>query len=162
VVDHPVLVLMRNDIDRVRSEFPTLDADVIERIYQQLVMVLLRTPTEDEFRARVTELTARMDGPTLRGFFGLPPRPDIGARGRRRVAPPDSGDGARAIKRSGRPGWTAQLFWDRYREAVERTSPPYTQRAVAQHFQALHGDRGVDPEYLRKLLRRYGPPPETG
>jgi hypothetical protein len=159
VVDHPVLVLMRNDIGRVRSEFPTLDADVIERIYQQLVMVLLRTPTEDEFRARVTELTARMDGPTLRGFFGLPPRPASGARGRRRMAPPGSGDGARAVKRSGRPGWTKELFWDRYREACALVGPPHAHKDIAGSFRGLDGERGIDPDHFRRLLRRFGLPP---
>ena len=157
--DHPVLVLMRNDIDRVRSEFPTLDADVIERIYEQLVVALLRQPTEDELRARVAELTARMDGPTLRGFLGLPPKTTIGASGRPRAAPQGSGDGARAIRRSGRPGWTAELFWDRYREACELVGPPRAHKDIAGIFRGLDGEPGIDPDHFRRLLRRFGLPP---
>jgi hypothetical protein len=31
---------------------------------------------------------------------------------------------------------------------------------LAQHFESLDGERGIDPDYLRKLLRRFGLPPE--
>jgi hypothetical protein len=79
--DHPVLVLMRNDIERVRSEFPDLEPDLIECIYQQPVVALLRSPTEADLRAPVAELTTRMDHPTLRGSFGLPPMTNTGASG---------------------------------------------------------------------------------
>ena len=81
--------------------------------------------------------------------------------------PSDAGMGVEAeagltrIRRQrGRPGWTAELFWARYREARGRATPPYTYRAVAMHFEILDGTRGTDPEYLRKLVRRYGLPPD--
>jgi hypothetical protein len=158
--NHPVLILVRNDIDRVRSEFPALDYELIERIYQQLVVALLRQPTEDELRAHVVKLTTRMDDPTLRGFLGLPPKARAGPRGgSRRTSMPASGDGARAVRRSGRPDWTAELFWARYQEACEQVGAPYAHVEVARRFRGLDGEHGIDPDHFRRLLRRFGLPP---
>jgi hypothetical protein len=63
--------------------------------------------------------------------------------------------------RPGRPPWTAEKFWARYRDARARATPPYTYRAIAPHFQTLDDTRGTDPEYVRKLVRRFGLPPEN-
>ena len=65
-----------------------------------------------------------------------------------------------AARGPGRPGWTAELFWTRYQEARGRAKPPYTYRAISPHFETLDGTRGTDPEYVRKLVRRYRRPPE--
>ena len=62
-----------------------------------------------------------------------------------------------AARRPGRPGWTDELFRTRYQEARDRAKPPYTFRAIASHFEALDGTRGVDPDWLRKLVGRYRP-----
>lgn len=58
----------------------------------------------------------------------------------------------------GRPPWTAQLFWARYREAVARVRPPHTYDAVAPHFERLDGTVGTTPDFLRKLVGRFGLP----
>ncbi len=58
----------------------------------------------------------------------------------------------------GRPPWTAQLFWTRYREAVARVRPPHTYNAVAPHFERLDGTIGTTPDFLRKLVGRFGLP----
>jgi hypothetical protein len=60
----------------------------------------------------------------------------------------------------GRPGWTAELFRTRYAAAEGRAKPPYTYAAVAPYFEMLDGTRGTDPEYFRKLVRRYRETPE--
>lgn len=80
---------------------------------------------------------------------------------------PDAGMGieaeaelTRIRRRPGRPGWTAELFWARYREARGRATPPYTDRAVAPYFETLDGTHGTNPDYLRKLARKHGRPPE--
>jgi len=65
-----------------------------------------------------------------------------------------------AARGPGRPGWTAELFWTRYQEARGRAKPPYTYRAIAPYFDTLDGTRGADPDYVRKLVRRHGLPPE--
>ena len=153
---------MRDHIKRIRAEFPALDADVIERIYQMLVVALSRQPTEDEFRARVAELS-RYDDVTLRDMLWLSPK--TGARASDGAYSPavssgaaDRG-GARSVRRPGRPGWTTALFRARYREACGRSSPPHSFRSVAPNFDTLDGHRGIDPDHLRKLAGRFGLPP---
>ena len=162
MADHPVVVLMRNHIKRMRAEFPALDADVIERIYEMLVVALSRQPTEDELRARVAELS-RYDDATLRAMLWLPPKQGVRASGGGHgpADPPDAADrdGARAVRRPGRPGWTTALFRARYREACDRSSPPHSFGSVAPNFDTLDGHRGIDPDHLRKLARRFGLPP---
>jgi hypothetical protein len=162
VRNHPDPILMRAHIDRVVSEFPALDPVLIERIYQHLVVVRLRQPTRDELREYVVELTSSVDEATLRGLLGLAP-PSRGAgttRPQRSASGQDLKDGSRATRRSGRPGWSAELFRSRYRDACERTTAPHTYVAVAPHFMALDGTIGTSPEYLRKLVRRFGLPAE--
>lgn len=67
-----------------------------------------------------------------------------------------------AVRRGrGRPPWTAQLFWGRYREAAARARPPHTYDALAPHFERLDGTVGTEPDYLRKLVGRFGLPPDT-
>jgi len=152
---------MRNHIDQVRSDFPALDRDLIDRVYQQLVVAQLRQPTRDEFRAHVAALTSDFDDATLRDMLGLPPKTSARATdGRRRTTASAGGDGGPRPRRPGRPGWTPELFWARYREASARCAPPHSFRAVAVHFDTLDGVRGIDPDHLRKLARRFGLPPE--
>jgi hypothetical protein len=62
-------------------------------------------------------------------------------------------------RQPGRPAWTGELFWARYREARGRTDPPQTQASIAAHFEMLNGDMGTEPDYLRKLVQRFGLPP---
>ncbi len=58
------------------------------------------------------------------------------------------------------PG-TAELFWTAYREAVARVKPPHTYDAVAPHFERRDGTVGTEPDYLRKLVGRFGLPPDA-
>jgi hypothetical protein len=37
-------------------------------------------------------------------------------------------------------------------------TPPLTYRNIAPHFETLDGNVGMDPEYLRKLVSRFGLP----
>lgn len=67
-------------------------------------------------------------------------------------------DGPAPRRGRGRPPWTAQLFWARYREAVARVKPPHTYDAVAPHFERLDGSVGTTPDFLRKLVGRFGLP----
>jgi hypothetical protein len=62
-------------------------------------------------------------------------------------------------RQPGRPAWTRDLFWRRYREARSRTDPPQTQASIAAHFEMLNGDMGTEQDYLRKLVQRFGLPP---
>jgi hypothetical protein len=59
----------------------------------------------------------------------------------------------------GRPGWSRELFWARYRAARGRTDPPHTNASIAANLEMLDGATGTDPDYLRKLVQRFGLPP---
>jgi hypothetical protein len=152
-------IRMRGHINRVKAEFPALDPELIELICQNYIVVRRRRPGFKKLRARVLELTSDHDEPTLRGMLGLRPKTSARLSGRRRAPAVAAGEGARAVRRSGRPGWTPDLFWARYRQACERVEPPHSFRVVAPHFDTLDGHRGIDPDHLRKLARRFGLPP---
>lgn len=155
MADQPDEIRRDADISQLRSEFAHLDDPMlVEALYRYLEAKRGRRPRLKKARAYLKHVTTNLDAARIWKRLGVSMPPPEVAPAPRTAAP--------RRRRPGRPGWSPKLFWDRYREAVERTSPPYTQRAVAEHFQALHGDRGIDPEYLRKLLRRYGPPPEIG
>lgn len=62
-------------------------------------------------------------------------------------------------RRPGRPAWTPELFRARYREARDRTDPPHTNASIAANLEMLDGATGTDPDYLRKLVQRFGLPP---
>lgn len=74
-----------------------------------------------------------------------------------------SSEGARspeeAARGAGRPAWSRELFCVRYREARARTDPPHTNASIAAQFEMLNGDMGIEADYLRKLVRRFGLPP---
>jgi hypothetical protein len=55
----------------------------------------------------------------------------------------------------GRPGWAPDVFLEHWREAVDATPSPYTFGAVAANFRQLDGALGIDPEYLRRLRKRF-------
>lgn len=62
-------------------------------------------------------------------------------------------------RQPGRPAWTRDLFWSRYRDALGRTAPPHTNASIAAHLEMLDGELGTEPDYLRKLVKRFGLPP---
>ncbi|MFV2064275.1 MAG: hypothetical protein ACC726_12295 [Chloroflexota bacterium] len=97
-------------------------------------------------------MTASLDTATLWEHLSLPlsreaEDPARPARRRRR-------------RRPGRPAWTAELFRARHEDAASRATPPHTYEAVAPHSVALDGTIGTSPECLRKLVRRFGLPPQ--
>lgn len=172
---HPDPLIMSADIVRVASERPELGEELVQALYQHLVLIEARQPTIDELRDYVDRLSS-LDEHALRQRLGLTARRRRGSRGpakpghhhsaepgtpavatRDEIQATRSG-GRRAARGPGRPGWTDELFWSRYQQALDRATPPYTYRAIAPHFETLDGTRDTDPEYLRKLVRRHGLP----
>jgi hypothetical protein len=175
-MSNPDPLLMSADIARMASERPDLDEELVQAIYQHLVLIESRQPTIDELRAYVDRVSS-LDQDKLRQRLGLGARPRRGPRapakpgGGRPMEPgtaamttrdeiqPTRPDRRRTARGPGRPGWTDELFWMRYQEALDRATPPYTYRSIAPHFETLDGTRGTDPEYVRKLVGRHGVPP---
>jgi hypothetical protein len=62
-------------------------------------------------------------------------------------------------RRAGRPGWTDEIFRERWQEAIATTPPPRTFRRIATRFRPLDvSEQGIDPNHLRKLHKRHGEP----
>jgi len=180
----PDPLIMSADIARVAAEHPELGDDLVQALYQHLVLIQGRQPPLDELREYVDRVSC-LDQDTLRQRLGLGPR-RARARRPRRVERPDLGTtlvaggrpqptgvadaganradgeerpaGAVGARRRGRPGWTQELFAARYRAARERATPPYTDRSIAAHLEMLDGETGTEPDYLRKLVKRFGLP----
>jgi hypothetical protein len=185
----PDPLIMSADIARVAAERPELDEDLVQALYQHLVLIQGRQPTVDEVREYVDRVSS-LDHDRLRQRLGLGRR-KRGSRGRtasgrrgpssastaadgvavgagahpeaRRepaeAAGQDPVDHANAVRGPGRPGWTSDLFSTRYQAALDRATRPYTHQSIADQFEMLDGTVGADPDHLRKLLKRYGRPP---
>lgn len=163
-MSRPDPLLMSADIARVAAERPELDEELLGAIYQHLVLIEGRQPTVDELREYVDRVSC-LDQDTLRQRLGLAPRRVRGRRPRaaepatRRATPATPpASPRRAARHRGRPGWTPELFAARYRAARERATPPYTDQSIAAHLEMLDGETGTEPDYLRKLVKRFGLP----
>ena len=82
------------------------------------------------------------------------------------MPPPVGGPAPRTAaprrRRPGRPGWTAELFWARYREACERADPPHTYRAVSRQFVTLDGTDRHEPRVPAQARPPLRPAPSLG
>jgi hypothetical protein len=168
----PDPLLMSADIARVAAERPELDEDLVQGLYQHLVLIQGRQPTIDELREYVDRLSS-LDQDRLRQRLGLEPRKRSGRRGalasrssprtlQLAAAGPAEAirpDRAGVTRRPGRPGWTPELFAARYQAALRRAAPPHTYQAIADQFEMLDGSVGTDPDHLRKLMKRFGQTP---
>ena len=107
------------------------------------------------------KIAARPVDPNWRDAFRVPLGRDIATQ-----SPPSSttSEASRTprggSRRAGRPAWTSDLFRSRYRDALARTDPPHTNASIAAHFEMLDREMGVEADYLRKLVKRFGLPPE--
>ena len=144
-------LLMLADIARLASEHPDLDEALVRAVYQHQAMTTGRQPTLRQARAYIGHLTTRLDDATIRVTLGLPPVT--------KARTSSSGAPVARPRRAGRPGWTHELFWTRYRDALGRADPSHTSASIAAHLEMLDGETGTEPDYLRKLVRRFGVPP---
>lgn len=144
-------LLMLADVARLASDHPDLDEALVRAIYQHQVMTTGRQPSLRQARDYIGHLTARLDDATIRVTLGLPPVTTVrNSAWGTLVAHP---------RRAGRPGWTHELFWAHYRDALGRVDPPHTNASIAAHLEMLDGELGTEPDYLRKLVKRFGLPP---
>lgn len=167
---HPDPLIMSADIARVAAERPEMGDDLVQALYQHLVLIERRQPTIDALRDYVDRVSS-LDQEELRQRLGLARRKRArAARIARHPGPSrtmstaaeaaDPPPAARApARRPGRPGWTSELFCARYAAARDRATPPYTYQSIADQFETLDGSVGADPDHLRKLMKRYGQPP---
>ena len=178
MASHPVPLSAQADIDNLRRRAdirrglemnPDRDETIVEGLYAHFVAIHGRQPEGDEFPEYVYLISSTHEWLDLWELFSpsSPLSDEEKAARLRRMAPwstvdrpPRPGiDPTGRARRPGRPGWTPELFWARYRDAYERSEPPHSYRLVALHFVTLDGHRGTDAEYLRKLVRRFGLPP---
>jgi hypothetical protein len=148
--DHPDEILRDADISQLQSEFAHLHPMLVEALFHHLAKTRGEQPGIKRARAYIKRVRS-LDPATLWKRLRLPMPPPEDEPTSRTTAP--------RRRRPGRPGWSAELFWARYDEACERADPPHTYRAVARHFVTIDGTTGTSPEYLRKLVHRFGLPP---
>lgn len=144
-------LLMLADIARLASDHPDLDEALVRAIYQHQTLTTGRQPTLRQAREYIGHLTTRLGDATIRVTLGLPPVTTV-----RNSA---SGTPVAHPRRAGRPGWTQELFWTRYRDALGRAEAPHTNASIAAHLEMLDGELGTEPDYLRKLVKRFALPP---
>ena len=115
-------LLMLADIARIVSERPELDESLVRAIYQHQVLTSGRQPTLQHAHAYIEHLITRLDDATLRATLGLGPGPGRRANepGQTVITAPEEAEARRpgrgaVARHPGRPGWTAERFWIRYR-----------------------------------------------
>jgi hypothetical protein len=158
----PLLLLA--DVATIVAEHPHLDEALVRAIYQHQVLSSGEQPSLQEARLYLRHLTRRLEEDRLRAMLGLDAPTPPASRRRRAVATTAVVPGPQppSVTRSpGRPGWNQALFWQRFAQAAQHAASPAA-ADVAQHFEMLDGAVGTDPEYVRKLLKRFGRPRTTG
>jgi len=106
------------------------------------------------------KIAARPVDPNWRDAFRVPLGRDLATQPSASTTTSDAAEtpGGRA-RNAGRPGWTRERFWTHYSDAVGRTDPPHTNASIAAQFEMLDGVMGIEPDSLRKLVRRFDLPP---
>ncbi len=143
-------LLMLADIARLAFENPDLDEALVRAIYQHQVLTTGRQPTLRQAREYIGHLTSHLDDATIRVTLGLPPRGDSV---REAVA---WSPRRRARARAGRPGWTPELFWARYRDALGRAdAAPHERldRRAPRDARRRARDRARLPAQARQAVR---------
>jgi hypothetical protein len=136
----PDPLLMSADIARVAAERPELDEDLVQALYQHLVLIQGRQPTIDELREYVDRVSS-LDHDRLRQRLGLGPRGRRPARGQ-------------ATSGRGRPRGTRLLTVAIVGDAnralrAERKGRPVTQESLAERLE-------VSRRTLQDFLRANG------
>lgn len=149
VLTHDDVYLHEMQMGDFGEEYPIWGTSLLARVFTQVL------PARMGCRDVEVKIAARPVAPNWRDEYkGLLARPSPTATG---------GDGApdplATSRRPGRPAWTAELFHARYREARDHTDPPATSASIAANLEMLDGETGTDPDYLRKLVQRFGLPP---
>jgi len=101
--------------------------------------------------------------PSREAFFGghllthLPVRARIDEPGQ------DTGSASvMARRKAGRPGWTQDLFDRHFQEAEAATDPPRSVERLAASFPRRDGTPGIEPDSLRRLIRKFERPEPSG
>ena len=140
-MSHPDPLVMWADVARVASERPELGEELVQALYQHLVVIQGRQPTIDELRGYVDRLSS-LNERALRQRLGLAPR-----RQRPRLAP---------VKPTrGRPKGTRSVTRDEIVEKFRSLRANYG-RAPTQVELAANLTPRIEPRTLQEHLSDYG------
>jgi hypothetical protein len=151
---HPVPLPARTDIATVAAECD-LSLEVVERLYEHLRKLDGEPPAREDLREYVAYGAEHLGEGGLRLALFMPADPDHPATPAALRLLEEKAAEAEAWRKRPR-AWMAGGFWVAYLDACKRATPPITPRSVAPHFDTLHGKRGVHPDHLRRLIRRFG------
>jgi hypothetical protein len=133
-----------------------LSREVAERIEEHLIEIHEKPPSREDLRAYAAYGGEHLGEGGLRLYLEMPADPDHPVTPSALQLFEDMAAEDEAWRKRRRGTWMAGGFWVAYLDACERGTPPFTPRSVAPYFDTLAGKRGIDPDHLRKLVRRFG------
>ena len=153
---HPVPLSARADIAAVANE-TGLSRELVTRIFEHLVEIQEEPPTYEDLESYAVYGAEHLGEGGLRLYLEMPDDPDHPATPEALRYLEELAAKAEARRKWRRPTtWTKGEFQLRYFDACICTTPPYKPRSVAPFFVTLAGKHGVDPDHLRRLVRRFG------
>ena len=152
---HPVPLSARADIAAVANE-TGLSREVVARLRKHLTGTDGKPPDREDLGSYAVFGAEHLGEGGLRLYLELPADPDHPATAAARWLLEQWAAEDAAWSKRRRGTWFDGRFWVAYLDACKRTTPPYTPLSVAPHFDTLHGRRGISPNHLRRLMRRFG------
>jgi hypothetical protein len=153
--NHPDLPVVQADIDAVVAE-TGLSQKLVRRIHEHLVEISMEPPTSEDLRHYAGYGAEHLGEGGFRHYLEMPADPDHPPSPEALRLLEEWATEAEAWRKHRRGTWMAGGFWMAYLEACKRATPPFTPRSVAPHFDSLAGKRGIHPDHLRRLIRRFG------
>jgi hypothetical protein len=152
---HPVPLPAQADIAAVVNE-TGLSHELVARLREHLTGIHEKPPDREDLGLYAAYGAEHLGEGGLRLYLEMPADPDRPATPAARwlVEQMAAEDQAWSKRRPGT--WFDGKFWVAYLDACKRATPPFTSRSVAPHFDTIAGKRGISPDYLRRLIRRFG------
>ncbi len=151
---HDDLYMHDLDVNDFGEEYTVWGTSRLARVFTQVL------PARMSCRDVEVKIAARPVDPNWRDAFKAPLGRDPAEESSASATTSEVTETPRGRSRNaGRPGWTHERFWRHYCDAVARAEPLDTNASIAAHFEMRNGEMGIEPDSLRRLVRRFGLPP---
>lgn len=154
VLTHDDLYMHDLDVNDFGEQYTVWGTSRLATVFTQVL------PARMSCRDVEVKIAARSVDPNWRDAFRGPLGRDLAKESPASATTSEATETPRGRARNaGRPGWTPERFWTHYCDAVGRADPAHTNASIAAQFEMLDGVMGIEPDSLRKLVRRFGLPP---